>query len=251
LANDFGGTALLRIEDTDSTRARAKFIQGIYDDLEWLGLTWPSPVLKQSEHYESYWSVLELLAERGLVYPCSCHRRAIQEAGAQHGADGYVYPGTCRLRKMTDAAPTDAIRLNLKAAFAILDSRLSYVETGSRREETIEISPSMMIDNLGDPVLRRKETADPAYHLACVHDDAVQSVTHVVRGKDVQNLTPIHVVLQRLMGWPTPIYHHHALITDGDGKRLAKVDQSKAIATYRADGATPNDIRNLVGFPEA
>ena len=247
LASEMEGTALLRIEDTDSTRCRPEFETAVLDDLSWIGLHWPEPVRRQSDHYPEYWQTLDRLAELGVLYPCSCNRRAIQAAGAKPGSDGLVYPGTCRLRSMNDMQIGDAIRMDVQKALALVPQPLHFedLEYG-----TTEISRAQLTDDLGDPVLRRKETWDPAYHLACTHDDAVQNVTHVVRGEDVRSLTPIHVLLQRLMDWPTPVYLHHPLITDEDGKRLAKITHSKAIATYRAEGATPNDIRRLVGLPK-
>ena len=248
-ALDMNGTTLLRIEDTDSTRARPIFEQGIYDDLKWLGLNWPRPVLRQSDNYDSYWRVLDDLNQRGLVYPCSCNRRAIQNADAMRGLDGFVYPGMCRHREMDDIQSGDAIRLNLERAFEVIGNELSYVETGLGRKVPQIFTAADIMRDLGDPVLRRKETSDPAYHLACVHDDAFQKVTHVIRGSDVKGLTPIHVVLQKLMGYPTPIYFHHDLIKDHDGKRLAKIDHSKALSKYRAEGVSPNDIKRLVGLP--
>jgi len=249
LAEAHGGIALLRIEDTDSSRVRQKFDDMLIEDLTWLGFSWPSLIRRQSQHYVEYWSVLDDLADRGLLYPCSCNRKAIQAAGAKLGSDGLVYPGTCRYRSMIDSKPGDAIRLNVEKALSLISKPLTYKEIGEN-DGQVNISVDHLLSNLGDPVLRRKETGDPAYHLACVHDDALQSVTHVVRGSDIKGLTPIHIVLQQLMGWPTPTYLHHRLILDADGKRLAKVSLSKSISSYKAEGATPNDIRELVGLPK-
>jgi len=146
---------------------------------------------------------------------------------------------------MDSATPEDAIRLNLTAALDQLPSHLSYINNG----ETITFATADLPHTIGAPILRRKDTGDPAYHLVCTHDDATQGVTHIIRGADVAPLTPIHVVLQHLMEWPTPRYIHHDLITDDTGKRLAKIDKSKSIASYRAEGATPDDIRRMVGLP--
>lgn len=247
IAQQHNGTALLRIEDTDSTRVRPQFEDDIYDILHWLGFDWPEPVLRQSDHTASYLKTLDTLADMGLLYPCSCNRRAIKAAGATLGHDGYVYPGTCRARAMSDWQTGDAVRLNLEQALIRIGTPVTYAEGAA----TIITTTDQLLTNLGDPVLRRKETGDPAYHLACTHDDAAQNVTHVVRGKDIQGLTPIHIVLQKLMGWPTPIYHHHDLIADDDGKRLAKVDHSKALSAYRAEGLKPSDIRRLLDLPQA
>ena len=241
IAQELGGTALLRIEDTDSTRCRDRFVADIYDTLGWLGLEWPEPVRVQSAHGAAYDRVLQDLAARGLIYPCSCTRRMIADAGAIPGADGMIYPGTCRGRAMSQARAGDALRLNMNAALESVEGPLMYMDG-------TETDARPGLGAIGDVVLRRKQSGDPAYHLACTHDDMVQGVTHVVRGRDIAAQTPIHVLLQRLMGWETPVYHHHALITDADGKRLAKVDHSRAIAEYRAAGSSAADIRAMVGF---
>ena len=243
-----GGTALLRIEDTDSTRVRPEYEAGIYEDLAWLGLTWPTPVMRQSERFGLYAKALALLAQRGLLYPCSCSRRQIVDAGALPGADGMVYPGTCRGRSMDTLKDGDAIRLNVGLALSKIAEPMQFEETGPQNPGVTQASATVLCEQIGDPVLKRKDTGDPSYHLACVHDDAAQAITHVVRGMDLRDLTPLHVLLQHLLGYPTPIYHHHELILDDDGKRLAKIDKSKALAKYRAEGATPEDIRQMIGF---
>ena len=247
MAAALGGTALLRIEDTDSTRARASHEATIYEDLTWLGLHWPTPVRRQSEHNGDYQTVLSKLAARGLIYPCSCTRADIAAAAAQTGVEGLVYPGTCRHRAVTDASATDALRLNIDAALAQINAPMRFKE----QHLWHDVDPDSLRQTLGDPVLRRKDSGDPAYHLACTHDDMLQNITHVVRGMDLWALTPLHVLIQTVMGWPTPYYHHHDLITDAAGKRLAKIDRSKALGKYRAEGLSPNDIRRLVGLPAA
>ena len=243
-----GGRALLRIEDTDSTRVRPEHETAIYDDLAWLGLTWPTPMLRQSERSHYYDAALSQLDAMGLIYPCSCTRRQIVAAGAAQGADGLIYPGTCRDRRLADGAPNDAIRLDVGRALKHVSEVLCYREIGEGTGKRVEFEARDVAKTIGDPVLRRKETRDPAYHLACVHDDAAQAITHVVRGKDLEAFTPLHVLLQTLLGYPTPVYHHHGLIVDADGKRLAKIDKSKALSKYRAEGATPADIRCLIGL---
>lgn len=238
-----GGTLLLRIEDTDSTRVRPEFEAQIYEDLGWLGLTWPAP-RRQSDHYSAYWTCIKTLADQSLTFPCSCNRRAITAAGLGQGPDGPIYHGACAKRPMDDAAPTDAIRLNLEKAAKLLPEMLTFVDNGKH----VSFAPKDLIRSVGAPILRRLTTGDPAYHLACTHDDALQQITHIIRGSDVAPLTPIHVVLQHLMGWASPVYQHHDLITDDEGKRLAKINKSRALAIYRAEGATPADIRALVGL---
>ncbi len=249
VAQENDGTALLRIEDTDSTRVRPQFEDAIYDDLRWLGLDWPEPVRRQSDHAGEYRETLRAFSAMSVLYPCSCNRRAIQAAGASRGQDGFVYPGTCRARAMSDVQPGDSIRLDIGKALARINSPLSYVETGQGGTSDVTVTDDHLLKQIGDPVLLRKETGDPSYHLACTHDDANQGITHVVRGRDIEGLTAIHLILQKLMGWPTPIYHHHDLITDEAGQRLAKIDHSKALSAYRQEGMTVDDIRRMVGFP--
>lgn len=235
------GQYLLRIEDTDSMRARPAWETAIYDDLDWLGISWCNDVRRQSDHYADYSATLDRLEP--YLYPCNCTRRAIKEAGANLGADGLVYPGTCRHRHMSNATSDDAIRLNLFKALQDIPG-ITYQDTTVSKT----LHPDFILTQIGDPVLRRKDTGDPAYHLACVVDDGIQNITHVFRGADLINATPLHVILQSLLGLPTPIYHHHALIRDDDGKRLAKINTSRAISKYREDGATPDDIRTMVGL---
>ena len=249
-AEDLGGVALLRIEDTDSTRVRPAHEASIYHDLQWLGLSWPKPVRRQSAHVNDYDAVLKQLAARGLTYPCSCSRRDIIEAGAVAGVDGMIYPGTCQAHGFDTANAGDGVRLNLAKAVALIDTDLRYTELNSGAAQMITIPAERLISEFGDPILRRKDTNDPAYHLACVHDDALQGITHVVRGMDLRDLTPLHVLLQRILGYSTPVYHHHGLIKDADGKRLAKIDKSKSLAKFRAEGATPSDIKAMIGWQD-
>ena len=249
-----GGAFLLRIDDIDQSRARPIWEKQIYDDLAWLGLTWDGPPRRQSDHLADYRTTLDGLAARGLTYPCRCTRRDIREAAsapqegpAPVGPDGLVYPGTCRARPMTAAQGTDAIRLNMQAALAALPDLPAFTETGPDHPGQHPIDPARMTDAVGDVVLARPGMG-ASYHLSVVVDDAAQAISHVIRGADLFEATAIHVVLQRLLGLPSPIYHHHRLIRDAAGTRLAKRDDARAIATYRADGATPQDIRCMVGL---
>jgi glutamyl-Q tRNA(Asp) synthetase len=248
VARDMGGTALLRIEDTDSNRCRADYEAAIQEDLRWLGLDWPRPVRRQSDHLGDYTAVLDALAVRGLLYPCSCSRSAIKAAGARPGWDGLVYPGTCRHRPLSDAQAGDALRLDLARALDEAGPLPAFSETGPLHTGRHTPDPDQLIGLIGDPVLRRKDSGDPAYHLACPVDDAAQGITHVVRGADLWHATFLHVALQALMGWPVPVYHHHGLIHDESGKRLAKIDAATSLASLRAAGATPADIRARVGL---
>ena len=225
------GTFLLRIEDIDTSRARPEWEVQIYDDLTWLGLTWPTPVMRQSTRRDAYDAALDRLWDMGVLYPCACNRRDILAAasapqeGAPMGPDGVIYPGTCRKAMRTGQRPRDhALRLDMQM-----------------------VAPELAHD-IGDVVLARRDMGT-SYHLSVVVDDAAQSVTDVVRGEDLENATPIHKLLQKLLGLPTPHYHHHRLIRDDAGKRLAKRDDARALSKFRADGLTPNDIRRLVGLP--
>lgn len=244
-ARAHGGTFLLRIEDFDRIRCKAAYISQIYDDLTWLGITWDAPPRQQSDHIDDYERVIAAFNAKNLVFPCDCGRKQIVATGASAGPDGPIYPYTCATRSMTSATASDAIRLDLIKAQSHLPATLNYMSNDTQ----ITINTSEIHKIIGAPILRRKDTGDMAYHLTCTHDDAAQGITHVIRGADVAPLTPIHIILQTLMGWPTPTYQHHKLITDDTGKRLAKVDKSKSIASYRAEGATPADIRRMVGLP--
>lgn len=240
-----GGTALLRIEDNDSTRRRPEHVAGIFDDLAWLGLTWPQPVRIQSEHRPDHVASLGTLKD--LLYACSCTRRQIRQAGAVQGHEGLVYPGTCRHRSLAGAKPTDALRLDLRRALDRADP-LTFTETGPLQPGQHACDADDMIAMIGDPVLRRPGNGDIAYLLACTHDDTAQGITHVVRGIDLWHQTPVQVLLQSLMGWPTPVYHHHDLIRDTTGRRLAKIDKSRSLTSYRDAGATPAEIKTMVGL---
>lgn len=258
-----GGTFLLRIEDIDRTRARPEWEALIVEDLRWLGLSWPEPVMRQSDRLGAYRDVLEGLWSRGLLFPCTCNRKDIlSAAAAPHegepptGPDGVVYPGTCRARGRdpADPMPSDvALRLDMRAALAASGpsvGALGFLETGHGPEGQtgrVAVDPGHLIEGVGDVVLARRDFGT-SYHLSVVLDDAAQEITHVVRGQDLFEATQIHVVLQRLLGLPSPVYHHHRLIRDETGKRLAKRDDARAIRTYREDGATPADIRRMVGL---
>ncbi len=250
MARAAGGTFLLRIEDIDRSRARAEWEAQIYEDLAWLGLHWETPVMRQSERMPAYQDALDTLSAAGLTFPCTCTRRDIAEAlnAPQEGAigpDGPIYPGTCKTaerREISDAA----IRLNITAQAIAKMDEISFTELLS--QETVpKIMSTELAGCIGDIVLARRNMGT-SYHLSVVIDDAAQGVTHVVRGEDLFDSTIIHVVLQRLLGLPTPLYAHHRLIRDAAGKRLAKRDDARAISKYRAEGATPDDIRRMVGL---
>ncbi|HEY0114358.1 MAG TPA: tRNA glutamyl-Q(34) synthetase GluQRS [Allosphingosinicella sp.] len=244
LAHDFararGGTFLLRIEDIDPGRARPEFVAGILDDLAWLGLTWDGEVLLQSRRLGAYAQALERLKGAGLLYPCFCTRAEIAveiaaSAAAPQGPEEHVYPGTCRRlpdaeRERLRRERPHAWRLDLGAARASFPEALTWRE--GNREIVVEPEP------FGDVVLARKD-APASYHLAVTLDDAAQGVTDVVRGEDLFASTHVHRLLQALLDLPTPIYHHHRLITDAAGRRLAKRHGAPALADLRAGGADP------------
>lgn len=244
-----GGQFVLRIEDIDPERSKPAWEAAINDDLHWLGLAWETPVLRQSERLEFYAQALDKLGTLGLLYPCRCTRSDIraalsapQEGAPLHGPDGVIYPGTCKGR--TDPAPGDALRLDMAKAVA-LAGPIRFAETGPHHAGEHCKTPAQMLETIGDIVLARRGWGT-SYHLSVVVDDAAQGITEVTRGEDLFEATPIHVVLQRLLGLPTPTYHHHALVRDDTGKRLAKRDDARALASYRAEGATPEDIRALI-----
>ena len=259
-ASAAGGQFLLRIEDIDQSRSRTKWEAQIFDDLHWLGLEWPEPVLRQSTRLPGYQQSIAHLWARGLLYPCTCARKDIraaanapQDGEPVFGPDGIVYPGTCRHkpRDAANAIPDQAaLRLDLKLALDILaGTSLTYTEIGQGAPKRID-PPDDLLTTVGDVVLRRPEMGT-AYHLSVVMDDAEQSVTHVTRGQDLAEATIIHVILQKLLDLPTPIYRHHRLIRDENGQRLAKRHDARAISKFRAEGASPADIRRLVGLRAA
>lgn len=262
LARAAGGRFLLRIEDIDQTRSRPDWEQQIYEDLAWLGLTWDAPPMRQSDRTEAYRIALQDLWSRNLLYPCSCTRRDIAAAvsapqeGAEppQGPDGLIYPGTCRHRyARAGARPPEgmALRLDMEAAIAALPKPLDgFAETGPQGTGPgcrVPVTAASLVSNVGDIALSRKDFLG-SYHLSVVLDDAAQDITHVIRGEDLYDATQIHVLLQALMELETPIYLHHRLIRDENGRRLAKRDDARAIATYRAEGLTPQDIRDRIGL---
>jgi glutamyl-Q tRNA(Asp) synthetase len=241
-----GDRFLIRIEDIDRTRCKPVWEAQIFDDLHWLGLTWETPVLRQSTRQPAYDAALAQLHAMGLTYHCTCSRAEILAdiraalSAPQEGTDGPIYPGTCR----NAGHQTGALRLNLtKAAQRLPDLR--FTETGTR-PGNYSINPAQLIETTGDIILSRKDVGI-AYHLAVVVDDAHQSISEVTRGEDLFAATPLHIALQHLLGLQTPQYHHHRLIRDDQGKRLAKRDDARALSKYRAEGATPADIRAKIG----
>ena len=250
MARAAGGRFLLRMEDTHLDRCRPEWEAQIVEDLTWLGLTWDGPVHRQSDRIAYYNARLGPLADRGLLYPCSCTRADIRAAlsAPQEGVAFTLYPGTCRHRPMSDRKPGDALRLNLAAALDALPDTPTFTETGPAHQGHHRIDRHTALNQIGDVVLSRKGEDIVAYFLASALDDADQNITHVIRGDDLFDFTAIQVILQRLLGLPTPIYHHHRLIRDGAGKRLAKRDDARALSKYRSEGVSPAEIRRMVGL---
>lgn len=250
MARAAGGRFLLRMEDTDLERCRPEYDAAIHEDLRWLGLAWDGPVLRQSSRIADYTERLQPLIDQRLLYPCSCSRADIRAALAapQEGVVHVVYPGTCRGRTMETRQPGDALRLDMAAALNLLTTDVSFTETGPTYAGVHRIEGAVAARDIGDVVLYRKGEEVVAYFLASALDDADQGITHVVRGEDLFAFTPVQVILQRLLGLPTPTYHHHRLIRDENGKPLAKRDDARSLAKYRAEGATPADIRRMVGL---
>lgn len=250
IAADKGGRFLIRIEDIDTSRCTDSLVADCLDDLAWLGLAWEEPVLRQSTQFARYRNAADDLAVRGLAFRCACTRGDIQKAAGENpprDPDGAIlYPGTCsrgdRRHHPAGEGP-NALRLDSRAAIATLSGPLHWRETGEGAEQVIPADPAIW----GDVVLIRKDVP-ASYHLAVVLDDAMQGVTHVVRGRDLHAATAIHRLLQSLLGLPAPVYHHHALILDEEGRKLSKSSLSTPLRQLRAEGVTASEIRRHLGF---
>jgi glutamyl-Q tRNA(Asp) synthetase len=240
-----GGRFLLRIEDIDPTRCRPEYEAAIYEDLAWLGLEWETPVRRQSEHMADYAAALARLATIGLIYPGFLSRAEIASVGGPRDPDGApLYPGTDRDLSSADA---DA-RVASGAPYALrlrMDRAIAVAGPLTWREDAADVPADPTA--WGDVVIARKETPT-SYHLAVVVDDAAQGITNAVRGRDLYHATSVHVLLQNLLGLPSPIYHHHRLILDASGRKLSKSDRDTSLAALRAAGKTPADIRRMVGL---
>ena len=260
MARETGGRFLLRIEDIDTPRSRPEYEAAIYEDLEWLGISWQQPVRRQSEHFADYESALLKLNAQGLLYPSFESRSEIAGLVAERDRYGRwprdpdgvpLYPGRARKlpaaerKRRVDAGEPYALRLAIDAAVAQAGV-LTWTEAGSGphgQTGTVTAAPMMW----GDVIVARKEIPT-SYHLAVTLDDAFQGVSDVVRGQDLFWSTSIHRLLQALLGLPEPIYHHHRLILDADGRKLSKSTSAKSLRELRADGSTAQDIRRMVGL---
>lgn len=245
------GRFLLRIEDIDRGRCRPEFEQAILEDFAWLGLSWETPIRRQSDNFDDYAAALARLDDMGVLYPCFCTRKEIQaeieEAGrAPHpppsGPDGPLYPGTCRgLDSATRAARQaagEAFALRLDAARAAEVAGPLTWHDRARGEQAARPEAH------GDVVLARKDTPT-SYHLAVTVDDALQDVTLVTRGEDLFQATDVHRLLQALLALPVPEYHHHDLLTGPDGRRFAKRDRALTLRALREAGRSPEDVRAM------
>ncbi|MGA0533989.1 tRNA glutamyl-Q(34) synthetase GluQRS [Hansschlegelia sp. KR7-227] len=249
------GRVLLRIEDIDPARTKPEFVDGVFEDLAWLGFAWEEPPRRQSAHMADYRRALDALEARGLLYPCRLARSEIAAASARAEADlGRPWPrdpdGAPRLPVPGVAGGERqgpaALRLDMGAAIAAAGAEpLGWFELGEGPAGETGSVPARPQD-WGDVILARKDTPT-SYHLAVVVDDALQGVTHVVRGQDLFHATSIHRLLQRLLGLPAPAYRHHRLMADADGLKLAKTRGSTSIASLRAAGWTPDDVFAAIG----
>jgi len=256
-----GGRFLLRIEDIDATRCRPEFETAIYEDLAWLGIAWETPVRRQSEHLSEYRDAVERLAAEGLVYPSFESRGEIATLVAQREVeapwprdpDGTpLYPGAAKSlpadqrARLLESGARYALRLDMAAARARAGD-LTWLEHGGGPDgETGRVAARPQA--WGDVILARRDTPT-SYHLSVVIDDARQGVTEVVRGEDLFWSTSVHRLLQQLLGLPQPVYRHHRLVRDGEGRKLSKSTMATGLRELRAAGATPADIRRGVGLP--
>ena len=225
LARARGGAFLLRIEDIDAARSRAALVPEMLADLEWLGLEWDGPVVCQSDRLDSYAAAGERLKALGLLYPCQCTRAQVLAAATENGPDGPIYPGTCRAREVDPVGA--AWRLDMAQAIA-LAGPLNWIDELAGVQQARP-------ERFGDVVLLRKE-APASYHLAVTLDDAAQGISLVTRGSDLFTSTHIHVLLGRLLQLCASSYHHHLLLVEPDGKKLAKRRGSAALADMRRAG---------------
>lgn len=245
-ADEAGGEALLRIEDTDLSRCRPEHEQAIHDDLAWLGLNWDGEVRRQSEHFEAYQETVAELQARGLLYRCFLTRQEVTARFPNGLVRSQTLSAADERERLAKGEPF-AWRLSLDAARTelgpLIYSALSYQVKTINGLETLTAEP----ERHGDIALTRKDSP-AAYVLAACHDDAQQEMTHIVRGLDLIEAPHIHTLLQTLMDWPRPIYRHHRLILEEDGRKLSKRDGAKSLASLRADGLTPAEIWQQAGL---
>ncbi|UHS59062.1 tRNA glutamyl-Q(34) synthetase GluQRS [Agrobacterium vaccinii] len=259
MAKAMAGRFLLRIEDIDLARCTDELEQGIYEDLAWLGLDWEMPVRRQSDHFDVYRKGLDKLIAMRVAYPSFMSRGDVKAFAADYEAGGNIwprdpdgalhYPALDKQRPEHEVSPLlssgkkYAWRLDMDKALALLETPLQWRETGRGSDEMIDADPAAW----GDVVLSRSD-APSSYHLSVVMDDAVQGITHVVRGMDLYHATSVHRLLQELLGLPAPEYHHHRLILDDTGNKLSKSRGSASLQVLREQGLAASDIRGLLGI---
>lgn len=259
MAKETGGRFLLRIEDIDLTRCTPEYEQAIFEDLAWLDLTWEQPVRKQSQHFDAYGEALARLDAMGLVYPAFLTRGDVKNIVAAHEETGRVwprdpdgsplYPDRDRMRSTDERQSLmsqgirHAWRLDMVKALQLAKTPLTWQETGDGEQGTVPADPAAW----GDVILSRSD-APSSYHLSVVVDDAVQGITHVVRGLDLFHATSVHRLLQTLLKLPQPLYHHHRLLPDGNGRKLSKSSGSTGLSHLREQGQSATDIRRLIGL---
>lgn len=267
MAQRSGGRFLLRIEDIDTARCRPEYEAAIYEDLAWLGLWWEEPVRRQSAHLGAYEAALRRLDAMGLIYPSFESRTEIARLVAERDRAGpwprdpdgvAFYPGSAKAlpaaerRRRRDAGDPFALRLDMSAAVALACSRgvpLTWTEAGAGpngESGAVVADPAAW----GDVILARRDVPT-SYHISVVVDDACQGITHVVRGQDLFHVTGLHRLLQHLLDLPQPVYHHHRLVVDAEGGKLSKSTRATGLRELRAGGATPADIRHMIGLPQA
>ena len=267
------GPCLLRIEDIDHTRCKAEYTRGIYEDLDWLGFDWPLPVRVQSRHYMDYAKVVAELLERGLAYPCDLTRSELKDGqrtnrdAQMSAAEFMTYFSSQDSTPRTKPTLPHAIRLNLTTALTFMsDYSLIFMESGgvsddgderddgddkvtedwSELGEKREMNAKSALSDWAtsgrpDPIIARKDIG-VSYHIAVTHDDHLQAITHIVRGRDLFEQTPLHVLIQRLMGWRTPTYYHHTLLTHDTGEKLSKRGLDTSLQSLRENGLTAAQV---------
>ena len=241
------GSALLRIEDIDHTRCRPEYTDGIYEDLAWLGYTWPKPVRVQSVHYADYAKTVIELVQRGLAYPCALSRselkagkRTPRPESPSHAEAGRICDRLRSAARYKTPSLPFSVRLNLKTALRRTPAKLSYFEGGALCQALPDLHAWAASDR-PDPIIARRDIGC-SYHIAVTHDDQLQGITNVVRGADFLEQTPLHVLIQNIMGWATPHYHHHALVTDASGRKFSKSDKDLTLQSLRESGLTPAEV---------
>ncbi len=251
-AEKYDAELLLRIEDIDHTRCRSEFADAIIEDLSWLGLNWQSPLRFQSQHLQDYQQAIRTLRETGLIYPCFCTRKLIQQelirmASAPHAEDAIaLYPGTCRDLSANEQYgrmqhEPFAWRLNIEKAMALVGEDISWRDG----------SGDVHAGNIDHDIIIGRKDIDFSYHLAVVVDDALQNISHIIRGRDMEDSTGIHRLLQKLLGLPEPVYLHHPLLCNQSGERLAKRNAATTLKGLRQAGVDVFKLRDFLSGADA